>query len=227
MGRFTRRIAKYVFIGAVINVLIAWGLSVCHVGTPFEWRPFHNTRPESPVAIFGVRRVGVAWVMGVGRPGSLIARYPDRVSTYRERVWWPSDAVTFRDADFAVASGWPLLCLSSWRTTRTITLSGDQGLRFQHVYHWGVVLSDETPNGYRQVMPTVLPLRPIWSSFAINSMAYAALMGVVVAGFRSIRRCQRRSRGWCVRCAYPLVGMMVCPECACPNVGGDAGQDDG
>jgi len=61
----------------------------------------------------------------------------------------------------------------------------------------------------------VLPLRPIWPGFAIDTLFYAAIWSGVFFGFASAKRAIRRKRGRCPRCGYDLRGNLSagCSEC--------------
>ncbi len=63
--------------------------------------------------------------------------------------------------------------------------------------------------------PRALPLRPIWPGFAINTLFYAAILGLVIPGPFALRRYIRRKRGLCVACGYDLshADHDACPEC--------------
>ena len=58
----------------------------------------------------------------------------------------------------------------------------------------------------------VIPVRPIWSGFAINAATFAAVAFVVLFARGVARRAVRRRRGQCVACGYP-VESSACPEC--------------
>ena len=62
-------------------------------------------------------------------------------------------------------------------------------------------------------MPVVLPLRPIWPGFAVNSIFYAATLWLVFYVMLTLRRFIRRRRGLCPKCAYPVGESAVCTEC--------------
>ena len=70
-----------------------------------------------------------------------------------------------------------------------------------------------TALGYDQ-QPRVLPLRPVWTGFAINSVLFAAVLWTPFVPF-TLRRLIRRKRGHCIKCGYDLRGVEheVCPEC--------------
>ncbi len=61
----------------------------------------------------------------------------------------------------------------------------------------------------------VLPARPIWPAFAINTLFDAALLWLLIPGPFALRRLIRRRRGLCPACAYDLrhAEHEACPEC--------------
>lgn len=68
-----------------------------------------------------------------------------------------------------------------------------------------------TPDGRRGV--GVMPLRPIWWGVVGNAVAYAAITGALVWLWSAGVRANRRRRGLCVACAYPVPTIGPCPEC--------------
>ena len=62
---------------------------------------------------------------------------------------------------------------------------------------------------------STLPLRPVWTGFAINTVLYALLGGLLFNGPFQLRRLIRYNRGLCTKCGYDLRGNSgaVCPEC--------------
>jgi hypothetical protein len=61
-----------------------------------------------------------------------------------------------------------------------------------------------------------VPLRPMWSGFAINTMLYAMVFWVLFAVRFALRRHRRMNCGLCAKCAYPVGtwgGNPVCTEC--------------
>ena len=63
----------------------------------------------------------------------------------------------------------------------------------------------------------ILPCRPIWPGFAINTVFYAAILWLLTFGPFTARRMIRHRRGRCIKCGYDLRGHSggggVCPEC--------------
>ena len=71
----------------------------------------------------------------------------------------------------------------------------------------------DDPNYCRDLR--LLPLRPLWPGFAINTIFYAAILWFVMLGPFTARRIIRRKRGQCIKCGYDLRGAEheACPEC--------------
>ena len=64
------------------------------------------------------------------------------------------------------------------------------------------------------MFPRAIPLRLLWSSFAIDTLFYAVVLWLPFAPF-TLRRAIRRKRGLCIKCGYDLrhAEHEVCPEC--------------
>ncbi len=72
----------------------------------------------------------------------------------------------------------------------------------------------------------LLPLRPTWPGFAINTLFYAAILWLLwslIRGpfvlrrfLRRFLRLRRGRRGLCPKCAYPMGESAVCTECGKP-----------
>lgn len=59
----------------------------------------------------------------------------------------------------------------------------------------------------------LLPIRPIWPGFLINTLFYAAILWLIFAGPFALRRTIRRRRGCCPACGYPVGVSPRCTEC--------------
>jgi hypothetical protein len=64
-----------------------------------------------------------------------------------------------------------------------------------------------------------VPLRPIWSGLAVNTLFYAAIWAGIYAALvvprRFVREVARFRRGACIACGYDLGYDFIhgCPEC--------------
>jgi hypothetical protein len=61
-----------------------------------------------------------------------------------------------------------------------------------------------------------LPIAPIWSGLAINTLFYGTIAWVLLFLPGTVRRWRRRRVGRCVQCAYDRAGLAAgapCPEC--------------
>ncbi len=61
----------------------------------------------------------------------------------------------------------------------------------------------------------ILPLRPVWPGFALNTLLYATLLWLLIPGPFALRRFLRVKRGLCPKCTYPMGESSVCTECGC------------
>ncbi len=59
----------------------------------------------------------------------------------------------------------------------------------------------------------MVPIRPVWPGFALNTLFYAALLWLLIPGPFVLRRFLRVRRGLCPKCAYPMGESAVCTEC--------------
>lgn len=119
------------------------------------------------------------------------------------------------------AGGWPCLSLSGglvidWtRSNSHVTIAERE---------WTITLPPLQPRNSvwksSVAESRILPLRPVWPGFAIDTILYAAALwlgGLASSGLRgAIRRRNRLQRGMCPHCAYPIGESAVCTECGKP-----------
>ncbi len=112
-------------------------------------------------------------------------------------------------------SGWPAVAM------RTRYDEGPGQLRGQSIRQVteGILLTPtaEVRLGDMLYSAKALPLRPLWSGFAINTAFYAAILWLLGFGPFAVRRYLRNKQGRCVKCGYDLRGSSGggggCPEC--------------
>ena len=190
--------AVCLFLGAVINVLVAWGIGALvesgnlNVEPAAEGDDWPVTPPEGwprpdyvmSSRALGFRNEGGSFGLTNGRSGP-------------------------RWSMFIRSYGWPMLC------GRTRDAGNVKDATYFPVWSgdWfeGVVpppFLNSNPFAYN-----CLPLEPLWPGFAANTAFYGGLVWLVGFGPFVLRRTLRRRRGCCVRCGYDLAGLSRCPEC--------------
>lgn len=123
---------------------------------------------------------------------------------------WP---VTGSDAVWVKASGWPFRML--YTQIRAINNAGGHAWVAEN----GFVVGPNQFAGWADwppQIPRIVPLRPIWSGLAMNTIAMAFAWFAVRGGATRLRRHLRRRSGLCPNCAYDLRGSpndKPCPEC--------------
>jgi len=64
-----------------------------------------------------------------------------------------------------------------------------------------------------QSIDHLIPIKPLWPGFAINTVFYAAILWVLHVAPGFVRRRIRARRSLCPACAYPTGTSPVCTEC--------------
>ncbi len=113
------------------------------------------------------------------------------------------------------ARGWPFVAM---RCEVVFPIGGAQG---QEYITGGMRISPRAGALREWLSFRVLPIRPIWPGFAINTGFYAAILWPLICGPFALRRRIRRKRGWCVACGYDLrhADHDGCPECGATDEG--------
>ncbi len=106
--------------------------------------------------------------------------------------------------------GWPWMAMQGeWR-------SGDSNILPQGFHNaWGRsrIVTSGPDKGLDNDM---LPLRPVWPGFALNTMLYAMVLWLLSVAPLALRRRGRIKRGLCPKCAYPVGTSDTCTECGSP-----------
>jgi hypothetical protein len=108
--------------------------------------------------------------------------------------------------------GWPFLAAFgdaelAFRYGSLPLLDKHRGIMMRRIQHQSPFL--------KYTMPAILPCRPIWSGFLLNTSIYAATWFLLLVAPRTLRRRSRVRHGRCPSCAYDLKGQATegCPEC--------------
>lgn len=142
--------------------------------------------------------------------------------------WWPFEPPTFEemgDQTFvrhaALTSGWPMQ--SAWCDYRVFDGATIDPEDRAPGLAGGVILGSGGwgPNS----IPKILPLRPRYPGFLVNTIFYAAAVALLIAAVRTpwvIRDARRRRRGACADCGYQLGASGTCSECGTETARGTA-----
>ena len=226
MKRRLTKLVLFLLLGAIVNVAVAWGCAVWQPW-PNEWYRLLKEGHTSEGLGFRDWTVKVwrspAWARVLSR---WTARADSSILSEQEsqaEKLLPSWAQCAHPSiDFAPrtivlyfveARGWPFLAMrSKWETKGRAGSPGWVSGRVQVISGY-LILSDRSIP-WDVENPRVIPLRPIWPGFAINTVFYAAILWMPFAPFQ-LRRYVRVKRGHCVKCGYDLRGVEheVCPEC--------------
>jgi hypothetical protein len=109
--------------------------------------------------------------------------------------------------------GWPIRSLRAEHWLEFLTTGQPPGTYFYEGHPEPSIWR----NGIRaRTAVQCLPIGPLWTGFAINTIFCAAILWVLVASAGFVRRRIRARRGQCPACAYPIGSSDVCTECGKP-----------
>ena len=218
MKRRLTKLVVFLLLGAIVNVAVAWVIGVA----PADYsRPVGFAEPASDQP----SRLANQMAMLAGTTTSKRYEFFNRFhATYGVQgvpdldaviPYWAAqylseeDLNRSRDAAYLVtarATGWPALSMSGGMRLNLSGITIEQS-------DWAILLPPPKPSRVDQ--SRIVPLRPIWPGFAINTFFYAAIVWVLWSSPLAARRVSRRKRGRCIRCGYDLSHAEhgACPEC--------------
>ena len=228
MRRHLLTIAMLLLAGALVNVAVAWGiaLSVNPYDSPSdnEFRAeFHSTLLRfSKRTAFGTVHYSCAGRDWEPRRGKVFPEFRDAFPKWASRHEVYTSALSNING-----RGWPMLALSASisRTPFSSSPSFEVSWGFETPLPPFSLGGTTTPPGWTpppgvrivgSSWPRVLPVRPIWPGFAVNTILYAAILWLPIPGPFVLRRFLRVKRGLCPACAYPMGEPTVCTECGKP-----------
>ena len=205
--RIIQRIVVFLLLGAILNVVVAWG---CVAMTRIKRIHTFQLLQGGTETGFEVNQddaISLVFPEGLSRVDGFTGFESRRIgfSHLFVRVSWHEQegAYKFRRISGAAwRGGWPLFGLICWKYHFENDESFDCGCI--------TLTSSGEPHA-------ILPVRPLWPGFAINTIFYAAILWMVFFIPGMVKRTLRRRRGLCSACAYDLRGRgansQICPEC--------------
>ena len=222
MKRRLFKLVVFLLLGAIVNVVVAWGCAL--------WVDRGQVK-----LVEGRTMQGYIWVVrrGSARGSEFVLSvrsYSDIDVPLPGEGNWPPDLIPSWSTisleidpagpkiggfqtQLQQARGWPML---SMRCTFLRARSG-VGVRSRSEVVGGLEMPPRiwTSDPFSKKEARALPYIPIPLGFVVNTLLYAAFIGLPIAGRSAGRRVIRRKRGHCVKCGYDLRGAEheVCPEC--------------
>lgn len=224
--RHVLRFSACLVAGMLINIAIAWMLAISV--------DVYRVTPGGGMTLFNDE---THWsTSAYRRLGSLVAH-----STWRYRlnagqtgtnpadfvpVWMPNrdppEALKRGDLHESQrtidARGWPMLSL--WSSARRLTVDGERQVVESANVEGGIEMGVSPwitvpPRGNRPALtrPRVLPLRPVWPGFAVNSIGFGLVLWLAIFGWRDARAFWRARHDRCCACGYPVGESERCSEC--------------
>ena len=208
MKRRLFKLVVFLLLGTVVNVAVAWGIVLWTPQQPrgpglavvlnqFDWpRPVPPDWPAPQRQNFG-RTWGLSSIQTMAYVQPLDApRSPGAVSGWGMSLF---------------QAGWPCRCVEA-----QVSQVNRKGVPIRTDFRPAVKLPETLHFlRVREARYRVLPLRPIWPGFAINTIFYAAILWMLWLSPFVVRRIIRLKRGRCIKCGYDLRGAedTGCPEC--------------
>ena len=188
-------IAVFLLLGAVVNVAVAWGLSLR--SWPYTKRyGFQQQLVPDEDGINWWRRHVVP-----GFPDTPAGMHTLHRFGYRSLVLY--DNAQKQESFFfayAEAHGWPMVSLESQHWVK----------RYATDQYRAILLSGwPLPAGAHPE----LPILPLWPGFYVNTIVYAGMLWLLVTVTVAARRRRRRRGDLCPACGYPTGESDVCTEC--------------
>jgi hypothetical protein len=231
MKRFAVRLAIFLLLGAILNVLIAWVIVVSireDVHTRYGYSGVHDgtwsvTTYEPHTGIHKVvsdhlylpqSRFANGYMRTSFKPQDLVPS------------WMPLEEWDEQQSFVQVyeASGWPMKSMRGGFTFHydmDYTKPPPGNITFHPIETRGGLLLPNRDRGFGMGrgdprFRVVLPLMPLWPGFIINTLLYALSLWLLPAVPRAVRHRYRILRTRCPSCGYPAGEQTICTECGKP-----------
>ena len=234
-----RKPVLFILLGAIINVVVAWGcalgLRVLSWDGPF-WRSSRTGDRAPDWVVQELDRLGATRYVWMhvpfdfgDAPGALFSfDEPEPVDLDGIPRWIRLDYANppppkyrgWSSIFIDDARGWPVLAMASFTAMGvdpvkdTLLFRSSDGFSVPDSSRSKPLFVDVEDEWFNRPL---VPLRPIWPGFAINTVFYAAILWLLTFSVFTTRRMIRRKRGRCIKCGYDLRGSSggggVCPEC--------------
>lgn len=207
------KLALFLFLGAIINVAVAWLAAVLwqydsDYPDAKEWAVQYGHAHWLAIDIQRSVFVDHLDVFGLKAPEEN-ADFFDEDELRALPKWSRLKSPSTLSTGYEASIGWPMRAL--WcSSVRRFTSTPEDG----PLENSGIQIRRNAGSN-KQSNELLLPLRPIWPGFASNTIFYAVILWLLWSSPFTARRFIRRKRGLCIKCGYDLHGTSGggCPEC--------------
>ncbi|MCI0630649.1 MAG: hypothetical protein L0Y44_08365 [Phycisphaerales bacterium] len=227
MKRPLATVAVFIVLGAIVNVAVAWGcVRACYptsIQTETEFRRFLGTEIKHRIARDAVAPMRLDQLGWQPRDNTECDEF-QVISTHRLRFgcefvhcaehwgcapgkivfYYPSYPETVSIMN-SVTAGWPMACVHGEEWDRK-DAPADRRWVFALPHRMEFL-------GTAWHSHFLLPVKPLWPGFALNTLFYATILWLLFTAPGTIRRWSRNKRNLCPACAYPVGSNPVCTEC--------------
>jgi hypothetical protein len=230
MKRRAFQIFMLLILGAIVNIAVAWGFAVLIARSPVD--NALRSRLHDDYLRLAKREFAIDPLTEIPAPllASTNAFREVVKSGYQnstEMIGDPAESTAFRDARYLTihthSCGFPVralrgrrieslnfrLFMDGTRTNRNASVKFEFAIPLDGVIHF----TQGRDNYSLDKAQKLLPLRPIWPGFVINTLFYATILWVMWFVSRKVKRTLRGRRGVCQACSYPIGTSPVCTEC--------------
>ena len=227
MKRLLLKFGIYILTGAIINVAVAWGGEFVEIQST---QPMHSydlqsyeLSPSEDWWVYRERTCVSDRVLSMLSQHTSCSLNPPALTVAEKKRplpvlpwWWSKSRNIPAGAQKLIeehANGWPMVSLAAH-----FGPDSNVSNQWSWVSQGDGITVQRRPPLIRTILQVdrVLPLRPIWSGFAINTVFYSAILGLLFAAPRTLRRRRRCKHGLCAACGYPIGQSNVCTECGSP-----------
>jgi hypothetical protein len=207
------RVIVFVVLGAIVNVAVAWGISLYGMPETLETRLVYVSRKEALV-LQRYRADRWWWTREryVQREAGGIGWMFTMANSSEQPIATPGLDVTV----MVVRSGWPLMAFEGECHRKTLSY-GAKTPSTKTIFHNALGSTSFVNNRWDTEL---VPLKLFRQGFAINTIFYAAILAVLFYGPGKVRRFVRVRRWRCPACAYLIApgtcASGLCSECGAP-----------
>jgi len=230
--RLIKQVCALLVAGAIVTIAVAWTFACFGPAKPTGFSSGAGYKPRSAIGVCGWDVfMSASWCAvrldAYPRQKSMLPQPWNEANLYPTWSNWSQwldaiaaappnsadssqPAMTFPGAQSFDARGWPMLSMQAhWN-------GSDTAHEHVHRWRWGIALSGNVVKSAKRIAYgdlKVLPLRPMWPGFVVNTLFYAAIVWLIFLAPFQLRRASRTRRGRCSACGYPIGASPVCTEC--------------